>query len=145
MNALILGLQVLLVALSFTVIYTDIRTRTISHSICFSVAFVCLLLAVLRGDVFILGPVLILLAGVFLTFWRLLGGGDSKLLAAYAIAIPPSDLPTLLIGIALLGGVIAVLFYFYYTVQGKTEQAKSRGVAYGIPIAICASLMIIFS
>jgi len=72
--------------------------------------------------------VLLLLVGVALSHIGFLGGGDSKLLAAYAIAIIPENIPLTLFAIAIVGGLVSV-FYF---IKNKFTNKPSEGVPYGI-------------
>lgn len=57
----------------------------------------------------VLGLCVLVVTGLF---WRFgwMGGGDVKLLAAAAVFVPPALVPALLLGTAVAGGVLALLY-----------------------------------
>jgi len=71
------------------------------------------------------------LAGLFAM--RMMGGGDVKLLAALALWIAPSDYLTMLIVMAIAGGVLTLFIGAWNVVQ---RQPGKLSVPYGIAIAI---------
>lgn len=101
--------MVLATALLGLVAWRDIAVRLIPNWASGCVLLAGLGLRGLTGDVFaglLAGG--IVFAGAFLVWWfGLLGGGDVKLLGAAAVLVPPGDAARLLLGIALLGGVLA--------------------------------------
>lgn len=73
------------------------------------------------------------LAGLFAM--RMMGGGDVKLLAALALWIAPSDYLTMLIVMAIAGGVLTLFIGVWNVIQ---RQPGKLSVPYGIAIAIAA-------
>src|SRR5690606_13578394 len=71
------------------------------------------------------------LAGLFAM--RMMGGGDVKLLAALALWIAPSDYLTMLIVMAIAGGVLTIFIGAWNVIQ---RQPGKLSVPYGIAIAI---------
>jgi prepilin peptidase CpaA len=64
---------------------------------------------------------------------RLMGGGDVKLLAALALWIEPALFLQLVILMALLGGVLTVIFGGWHIVRGERDRLA---IPYGVAIAL---------
>lgn len=66
-----------------------------------------------------------------LLLWHrgLLGGGDVKLIAAAALLVPTDAVPTLLLAVALAGGVLALLHLALRPVVGGFGVRVNRGAA----------------
>lgn len=71
------------------------------------------------------------LAVFFALGW--MGGGDVKLLTALALWIPPLPFMNLLIVMALLGGVLTVLFGVWHLMRRRRDPIA---VPYGVAIAL---------
>jgi prepilin peptidase CpaA len=91
----------------------------------------------------------ILVAGMVLFAFHLVGGGDVKLLAAAAVWYGWGELLTLLLMVALLGGVLAFVVLFLRTPVGRWLQARypridalipggGKVIPYGVAIGISA-------
>lgn len=88
----------------------------------------------------------VLVFGFTLFAFKVLGGGDAKLLAAAALWIGPDNLASFILLTAVLGGVlgIAILFYRSRTVPmiltshpwAVRLHEKTAGMPYGIAIAM---------
>ena len=76
----------------------------------------------------------VVLAGLFAL--RAMGGGDVKLLTALALWIEPSLFLSFLFVMALLGGVVTILFGAWHVARRRRERLA---VPYGVAIA-CAGL-----
>lgn len=105
-----LAALVVLVALGAAAV-NDVALRRIPNLIAAIVAAAGLARQVLTGSpamaMLVAGC---LLAGATLLWLRgILGGGDVKLLAAAGLVIPPAAIPTMLLAIALAGGVLSLL------------------------------------
>ena len=99
---------------------------------------------------------LIFLVTFILFVLNLFGAGDVKFLSAIGLWTPPHQLATLLLLVALLGGVAAIiLIVIRYVVNSKLEFeaknviikrvlnfAKKGAMPYGIPIGIAALIII---
>jgi prepilin peptidase CpaA len=68
-----------------------------------------------------------------------MGGGDVKLLTALALWIEPVWFLKLLIVMALLGGVLTIVFAAWHMMRGRKERLA---VPYGVAIA-CAGLWVL--
>jgi prepilin peptidase CpaA len=73
---------------------------------------------------------LVILAGLFAL--RAMGGGDVKLLTALALWIAPSHFLWLVIMMALLGGLLTIVFAAWHVARRQRERLA---VPYGVAIA----------
>jgi prepilin peptidase CpaA len=90
----------------------DLVARTIPNWLAGALAVVGFVLRALTGSLLggvVAGLVVFVLAAIC---WRRgwMGGGDVKLLAAAAIAVPPSLVLSFITAVALCGGVLALLY-----------------------------------
>jgi len=92
----------------------DVAARTIPHAACATLAAVGLGLRFAEGTALaaLAAALLVLAAGIALWHVGCWGGGDAKLLAAAALAVPPSGVPGLLLATALAGGALAAGYLF---------------------------------
>lgn len=109
---LLLALPMLLLALIVAAAVHDVIARTVPGLLCIAVAVLGLVLRVRSGE---LGSALlaagIVCAGAAFCWSRgWLGGGDVKLLAACALAVPPHAVPGLVAGTAIAGAGLALLY-----------------------------------
>jgi prepilin peptidase CpaA len=90
----------------------DIALRIIPNGLCASVAALGLMLRVLDRELLaaLLAGTACLLLTMFFWLRGWLGGGDVKLLSAAALLVPGANLAGLLAGVALAGGVLAVIY-----------------------------------
>lgn len=70
------------------------------------------------------------LAGMFAL--RAMGGGDVKLLTALALWIEPAWFLKLVVMMALLGGVLTIVFAAWHMIRGRKERLA---IPYGVAIA----------
>lgn len=80
---------------------------------------------------------LVVLAGLFAI--RAMGGGDVKLLTALALWIPPAQFLNLIIIMALLGGLLTIVFGAWHVMRRQREKLS---IPYGVAITL-ASLWVI--
>jgi prepilin peptidase CpaA len=73
------------------------------------------------------------LAGLFAL--RAMGGGDVKLLTALALWIEPSLFLTLILTMALLGGVLTVAFGAWHVMRRRHDKLA---IPYGVAISLAA-------
>ncbi len=133
---------IILAALFLYVCTTDVISRTISNKACLAIVSVFLLYVIETGSwLNIVHSVLILGFGIILSQLKLLAGGDTKLFAAYSLAIPSAHLLNTIILILLIGGVVSVIYLLWV----KLEKKTNRGVPYGIAISLGSSLGILAS
>jgi prepilin peptidase CpaA len=72
-----------------------------------------------------------LILTVLVALWLrgFIGGGDVKLTAAAALALPPSEVGAFLLAIALAGGVLALL----YLALSVIVRRPAPGIRHGLP------------
>jgi prepilin peptidase CpaA len=81
----------------------------------------------------------VLCCGALLFALRLWGAGDAKLLAAAAVVLGTKGLPLLILGTAMVGGILAIVYLtLRFLPGGKTTAAK--GIPYGVAIA-CGAII----
>ncbi|WP_202933147.1 A24 family peptidase [Vibrio navarrensis] len=86
----------------------------------------------------------IVLVGLLLFQLGVLGAGDTKLLAVISLGIDPAYMPLTLVGIVMVGGVMA-LGYLLYGLMTDLSKIRQRGIPYGVPICLVGGLAIVVS
>lgn len=135
----------LLIALAIALLYaafTDIRSRLIANWLNIAIAAGAPVYWWASGlslwpDVAIQLGIAIAAFAVFAGMFaiRLMGGGDVKLLTALALWIEPSGFITLLLIMALAGGVLTVMMGAYHFLRREKEKLA---IPYGVAIAFGA-------
>lgn len=136
--ALIVALGALLIAAAIT----DLRARIISNRVNLAIAALAPLWWIASG----LDPwpdfavQLLVGAAVFLLFAALfsigmMGGGDVKLLAALALWFPWQAVISLLVLMALLGGLVTVVTVIHHRMTRRLGQPE---IPYGVAISLAA-------
>lgn len=145
MLALHAPLLLLLAALLVTAMVTDLRARIIPNGLNAAVALLAVPWWLAAGlgptDVLVqLGLALAVLA-VFAGCFALgmMGGGDVKLLAALALWLPWQSLLTMLVWMALGGGVLTAILLVRHRLAHRTGQIE---VPYGVAIAGAALALV---
>lgn len=118
--------------------FTDIRRRQIDNWLNAGIALAAPLFwwasgLDLIGAAMQLGVALVaflILAGLFAM--RMMGGGDVKLLTALALWLPLQPYLKLLVIMALVGGIVTIVFGSWHIMRRETDKLK---VPYGIAIA----------
>lgn len=137
-----LGLTVLLAMLLIWAAVTDLKSRIISNRLNIAIALLAPVywiacdLPVWPG----MAVQLILAAGVFIVFAFLfaqgwMGGGDVKLLVALALWFPPMAVLSMLVLMALLGGVVTIATVVHHRTTRRLGQPE---IPYGVAIALAA-------
>lgn len=125
------------IALLLTIIvYHDLRSRHVPPRLVLAIALVSLFLLFSRNFdghslYWTLG---IILVGIFLSRRNMLGGGDTKLLAAIMLGVHAQLAALLILSITLLGAVQAIAILLF---QRLGKVSRKRGVPYTLPIAAC--------
>jgi prepilin peptidase CpaA len=90
----------------------DLRFRIIPNRLVVLIAASGLILNALSSPrwlwVSLLAALIILVAFGLLARWNVLGGGDVKLMAAVTLLVPPQHIGSLLMAIAIAGGVLSI-------------------------------------
>jgi prepilin peptidase CpaA len=119
-----LGLAIIAGLLVFSALH-DLCFRTIPNWVSLAVLGIGLLVRFNSGQflasILAVAIVFVLLFFCWLRGW--IGGGDMKLLSAVSAAVPPSMSPTLVIVVALAGGVLGL---FYLLVRPLVARPVAR-------------------
>ncbi|TDE26257.1 hypothetical protein E1100_04835 [Vibrio owensii] len=122
-----------LTTLSSLTIYYDIKERTINNYFCFLVLLTC---SVIFFSSYLslqfVSPLMVFGVGVVLSTTGWLGGGDTKLFAAYSTAILPEKLFITVLLILIIGGMVSLCCL----IKNKWTKSADRGVPYGVAIVI---------
>jgi prepilin peptidase CpaA len=119
--------------------FTDLRSRQIGNRLTGAIALAAPLFWWANGlalwpdvamQVGVALAAFAVLAGLFAI--RAMGGGDVKLLTALALWIEPVWFLKLLVVMALLGGVLTVVFAFWHITRRRTDRLA---IPYGLAIA----------
>lgn len=136
------GLAIALLAAAFT----DIRRRQIDNGLNAAIALAAPLFWWATG--LSLWPGMALQFGMaFLAFgaltalfaFKLMGGGDVKLLTALALWLPWNSFLQLLLIMSLVGGILTILFGAVHVMRRRKGQLK---IPYGVAIA-CAGIAVL--
>ncbi|HAF42365.1 MAG TPA: peptidase [Sphingobium sp.] len=141
-----LALMIALGALLIAAAITDLRSRIISNRLNLAVALLAPLWWLASGLDPWPGMALQLLAGalVFMVFAALfaigmMGGGDVKLLGALALWFPWQAMLSLIVLMALLGGLVTLVTLLHHRWAKRPGQPE---IPYGVAISIAALWLI---
>jgi prepilin peptidase CpaA len=96
------------------------------------VFLVCLTLNVIKvGWTSLHHPFCILVIGLVLFYYNLVGAGDVKLASSFSVAVKPEYQLIVALLIFILGGLVAI----FQTISNRYKN-KKRGVPYGVPISL---------
>ena len=135
----------LLIALAIALLFaafTDIRSRTIHNWLNIAIAAGAPVfwwasgLSLWPGVAMQLGCTVLafgFFAGLFA--FKMMGGGDVKLLTALALWIEPTSFLTLLVVMALAGGVLTIVMGAWHVMR---RQKDKLAIPYGVAIAFAA-------
>ena len=141
-----LGLMGLLAALLIVAAVTDLRARIISNRLNLGIAALAPVWWIASGlplwpgvaaQLLVAAIVFTLFAAAFSKGW--MGGGDVKLLGALALWFPWEAVLSLLLLMAVLGGVITLTTVIHHRTTRRLGQPE---IPYGIAIALAALWLI---
>ncbi len=136
--ALIVALSALLIAAAIT----DLRARIISNRLNLAIAALAPLWWIACGldlwpgvavQLLVCGVVFLLFAALF--SMGMMGGGDVKLLAALALWFPWQAVISLLVLMALLGGLVTLVTVIHHRMTRRLGQPE---IPYGVAISLAA-------
>ena len=136
--ALIVALSALLIAAAIT----DLRARIISNRLNIAIAALAPLWWIACGldlwpgvavQLLVCGVVFLLFAALF--SMGVMGGGDVKLLAALALWFPWQAVISLLVLMALLGGLVTLVTVIHHRMTRRLGQPE---IPYGVAISLAA-------
>lgn len=103
----------------------DVAARKVPNVLPLSLAVIGIALQALSGDLAaaLKAAVAVFVVGYFCWSRGWFGGGDVKLLAAAALLVAPDQVPGLILGIALAGGALALLYLLLQRVLPAPRKA----------------------
>lgn len=120
----------------------DIRTRTIPHAAIAAIILVYALYALLGNTNFLHGLIsagVLLVVGFALFYFQIMGGGDSKLIAAMGLWVGLSHLVDFILYTAIAGGFVTIGVLFIHHIKARrsdTITIPAPTVPYGVAIAL---------
>lgn len=140
MNSISYGLLIALAIALLFAAFTDMRRRQIDNWLNAAIALGAPVFWWSLDD-FSLWPDVAIQLGLALAAFavfavmfalKMMGGGDVKLLTVLALWITPSDFMQLLLIMALAGGALTVVMFFWH---GARKQKEKLAIPYGVAIA----------
>ncbi len=142
MNSISYGLLIALAIALLVAAFTDLRRRQIDNWLNLIIALGAPAFWWSQGlslwpDIAIQLGVAVAAFGVFATMFafKVMGGGDVKLLTALALWIPPYEFMQLLLIMSIAGGVLTVMLVFWHTARRQRDRIA---IPYGVAIAFGA-------
>ncbi|HDL6964149.1 TPA: prepilin peptidase [Yersinia enterocolitica] len=138
MNILQISLTTFLVLQLLMICYSDIRHRVISNKWVITVVLNTLVLSLIRyNTISLVIPLLALLLGYIIFHFKLIGGGDVKLITALLIILNAEQSFNFILYTAIMGGVVMIIGMLF-----NRADIQQRGVPYAV--AISAGFLISF-
>jgi prepilin peptidase CpaA len=109
----------------------DVAARTVPNWVCALLFGLGLVVRLIDGDILVGLPVAFLVFFLAALCWRRgwMGGGDVKLLGAASLVVRPGAVPTMLVDVALAGGILALMYLVLYaTVSNRVFTPKPRSI-----------------
>ncbi|WP_369526258.1 A24 family peptidase [Photobacterium leiognathi] len=122
----------------FIVTIFDIKYRKIPNKLCLLTAICCLIFAYQHHYLAssLLSSSVVLLSSIVLFYFNIMGAGDGKFAAALALAIPWQQLNIALFLTAIIGGVLAVIYFIKYRLILRNKIKQDPGLPYGVAIGL---------
>ncbi|WP_243032680.1 prepilin peptidase [Vibrio cincinnatiensis] len=138
-------IQVLVIFILLVLVVEDIYKRSLSNKYILLLLVLILLGWFIQPNWSVLPYTLvILLIGLVLFYFQLLAAGDTKLLAVLSLGIHPDYLPLTLVGITVVGGIMAI-GYLLYGLCTNLRAVRQKGIPYGVPISLVGGFAIYLS
>ncbi|CNH02869.1 putative tight adherance operon protein [Yersinia thracica] len=131
MNILQISLITLLVFQLLLICYSDIRHRIISNKLVITVAINSLVLSfIIYHRVGLTIPLLALFIGYITFHFKLIGGGDVKLITALLFSLNAEQSLNFILYTAIMGGVVMIIGMLI-----NRTDIQQRGVPYAVAIS----------
>ncbi|ARB86865.1 MULTISPECIES: prepilin peptidase [Yersinia] len=132
MDIIKLSLIILLALQLLLVCYSDICNRIISNKFIISIIFSSIAWGyTTNSTVNITIPLFSLLMGYIIFHFKLIGGGDVKLITALLLALTAEQSLDFIIYTAIMGGVVMIICLFI-----NKHDIQQRGVPYAVAITM---------
>ncbi|WP_318480071.1 A24 family peptidase [Photobacterium leiognathi] len=130
-------MAILLIIVSIIVIY-DIKHRKTPNILCLLTAIICLIFTYQHHYLAssLLSSSMVLLGSIVLFYFNIMGAGDGKFAAALALAIPWQQLNIALFLTAIVGGVLAIIYFIKYRLILRNKIKQDPGLPYGVAIGL---------
>ncbi|MDB5700374.1 MAG: peptidase prepilin type [Sphingomonadales bacterium] len=134
---------IVLAALTIGAALSDLRRRRIPNRLCLVIAVLALPYWLATDPTFLRLAIQILCAAVVAMtlmipfYYRVLGGGDVKMMAALALWLPPDPLYETILMVAMGGGLLAIGVVLF------DRRSMSPTVPYGVAIAAAGLFQVI--
>lgn len=124
------GLLLLCAALLVAAALHDAAVRTIPNALPALLLLTAIAFRLVVGGVVAgLGLGLVVFVAMFVPWsCHLIGGGDVKLAAAFAVAVPTAALATFLLAVALAGGVVALIYLVLHRLVDRPAPGRRHGL-----------------
>jgi prepilin peptidase CpaA len=108
----------------------DVAVRTVPNWVSVALLPMGIVARLVSGDLLLglTAALCVFAAAVALWLFGLMGGGDSKLLGAVALLVPPGRLPELLLATAICGGVLAIVYLVMSQLISRPAKGKRRTI-----------------
>lgn len=124
----------------------DIRTRTIPHAAIAAIVLVYAVYALAGHADWVSGLIsaaILLVAGFLLFYFHIMGGGDSKLIAAMGLWVGLSHIVAFILYTAIAGGFVTLAVLLIHRIKARNSDTVERSVPsvpYGVAIALGGSI-----
>lgn len=131
LNILKISLITLLILQLLLICYSDIRHRVISNKWIMTVAINTLVLSfVIYSTISVIIPLLALLIGYVVFYFKLIGGGDVKLITVLLPTLHATQSVNFILYTAIMGGVVMIIGMLI-----NRTDIQQRGVPYAVAIS----------
>ncbi|WP_407083298.1 A24 family peptidase [Photobacterium leiognathi] len=120
------------------IISLDIKSRKIPNILCLLTAIFCLIFSYQHHYLAsgLLSSSVVLLSSMMLFYFNIMGAGDGKFATALALAIPWQQLNISLFLTAVIGGVLAIIYFIKYRLILRNKIKQDPGLPYGVAIGL---------
>jgi len=132
MNIINTALSVVIILVLIAISYSDFRFRRIPNKLVVAVAILSICYSLFANhSIQILFPLIVLIIGMIISPWNVIGAGDIKLIVALLFSLASSENAIFLIMTALCGLPLSAGILLY----NQLANEKIKTVPYGIAIA----------
>ncbi|HEI6966800.1 TPA: prepilin peptidase [Yersinia enterocolitica] len=132
MDILSILLIIILVLQLLVVCYSDIRHRIVTNKLIITIALTTLVISFTQHNtVSVVIPLVALIVGYILFHFKLIGGGDVKLITVLLLTLTAEQSLNFILYTAIMGGVVMMIGMLI-----NRADIQRRGVPYAVAIAL---------
>ncbi|ATM87479.1 MULTISPECIES: prepilin peptidase [Yersinia] len=132
MDILSILLIIILVLQLLVVCYSDIRHRIVTNKLIITIALTTLVISFTQHNtVSVVIPLVALIVGYILFHFKLIGGGDVKLITVLLLALTAEQSLNFILYTAIMGGVVMMIGMLI-----NRADIQRRGVPYAVAISL---------